>query len=230
MTDVMLALTNAKAGREDAFDAWYDAEHMPAILAADGILGAARYRAASDLTAYPYSFLARYDVAAGRASDAAASIMAARPALSDDLEGRPASWWYEALGPRRVFDASATGPFDCFVVLTNVAPGRDHADFNRFYDDVHMADAVRVVGNGHFVGAQRFRRADVPFNNGNPWEYLAIYDVAPGAVEGCFARLLWSRDEREEALAAGREPQLTMDPVIDDTRAAWFFRHSGAPA
>ncbi|MDQ4420361.1 hypothetical protein OOT33_07930 [Sphingobium sp. DEHP117] len=54
------------------------------------------------------------------------------------------------------------------VVLTNAVDGRD-AEFNSWYDDVHLPDVMDIPG---IVGAERFRMRE-----GSRWNYLAIYDV-----------------------------------------------------
>ena len=69
-----------------------------------------------------------------------------------------------------------------YVVLTNCVESRDEA-FNRWYDDVHIPDLLRIPG---VVGATRSRLADAQTARVNdalsvvseadtPFRYLAVY-------------------------------------------------------
>jgi hypothetical protein len=231
MTDVMLAFANARAGREQAYEAWYADEHIPAVLAVEGILGARRFRAATDLKDgpdHPYVLLTAYDVVSGQLPGTVERLIAARPPMSGDAEGIPRAWCFEELGPRVGVPDTGEGPFDHVVVLTNARAGAD-AEFNRWYDEVHVPDVLDKIRG--YVGARRFRRAEVPLNRGCPWGYMALYDVPKGEMAHCLERIQWSRAERDEALAAGRTPQVPIAPGLADEREAWFFREIvGDPA
>jgi hypothetical protein len=41
--NIFIALTNPIAGQDDAFNAWYDTEHVPEVLAIPGVVSAQRY-------------------------------------------------------------------------------------------------------------------------------------------------------------------------------------------
>lgn len=63
------------------------------------------------------------------------------------------------------------------VVLTNAVAGRE-ADFDDWYTNIHLRDALRFRGS---IAAQRFKWAvqqvqDYP--DGYGWDYLALYDVS----------------------------------------------------
>ena len=104
------------------------------------------------------------------------------------------------------------------LVFTNAEPGEDDA-FNRWYDDRHLPD---ILEQGPFTAAHRFRlAADV--GTDAPYRYLAVYDVEEGRLEEARAWILFTRAEREEALAAGREPLVPISPVLSEDRVAWFF-------
>jgi hypothetical protein len=224
MTDVMLAFANARAGREDAFDAWYSEEHVPAVLAVDGVQSARRFRAAADLPGgpeHPYTFLAIYEIASGEVPSAVQGLIAARPQMSEDVDGAPLAWCFEEVSPRIAGTEAGDGPFDHMVVFTNAREGTDE-EFNRWYDEVHIPDILTKIGG--YAGAHRFRRADVPFNRNCPWGYMALYDIPKGTMAHCLERIVWSRTEREEAEAAGRVPQVSIAPAMADERASWFYR------
>jgi hypothetical protein len=223
MPDVMLAFTNAKAGREDAFNSWYDSEHLPQVLAADHMIGGRRMRVAfaDDDLDHPYGFLALYDVESGQAVAASTSVIERRPPLIDDVDGPACSWWFEALGPRRALDGAGEGPFDKLVVLTNSVPGEDDA-FNAWYDERHVPDLLEKVDG--VVAAQRFRRADgVRFNKSCPWGYLALYDIPEGEARRALRAIVYSRAERAEAEAAGREPLVPISPAMAEERLSWWY-------
>jgi hypothetical protein len=223
--DVMLALTNAKPGRDESFNAWYDSEHLPAVLAADHrMIGARRLRVAlsGDGLDHPYEFLALYEVELGQVAPAAKSVLEALPPLSDDVDARAVSWWFEELGPRRALDDAGDGPFDKLVVLTNSLPGQDDA-FNAWYDGRHVPDLLEKVDG--VVAAQRFRRAEgVAFNKSCPWGYLALYDIPQGEARRALEGIVWSRTERSEAEAAGRDPQVPITPAMAEQRVSWWYR------
>ena len=60
-----------------------------------------------------------------------------------------------------------------FVAFSNPVPGRED-EFNRWYDEVHVTDWLKIPG---VTCIQRFRRTDEQRSPGpHPWEYLAIYE------------------------------------------------------
>jgi hypothetical protein len=68
-----------------------------------------------------------------------------------------------------------------FVVFTNPAEGKE-AEFNRWYDEQHVPDVLRVPG---FVAAQRFAASRVrgELTHG----FLTIYEIRTDDVEATFA-------------------------------------------
>lgn len=58
------------------------------------------------------------------------------------------------------------------VVLSEPHEGRED-EYNRWYNDVHLGEVVRVPG---FVSAQRFR-LHTPMGGEFPHKYLSIYEV-----------------------------------------------------
>ncbi|MDA3644252.1 hypothetical protein LZ318_31435 [Saccharopolyspora indica] len=60
-----------------------------------------------------------------------------------------------------------------YVVLTNPVEGKED-EFNDWYTNTHVHDAVRVPG---FVSAQRFKLAGAQRSESRPWGYLAIYEL-----------------------------------------------------
>ena len=96
-----------------------------------------------------------------------------------------------------------------FVVLANPVDGQED-EFNRWYDDVHLADVLRVDG---CVSAQRFRYGDdTPVQS--PWRYLTIYEWEADNVADARAAL-------DRAREAGRLP--VADVLDREQLRAWFF-------
>jgi hypothetical protein len=140
-----------------------------------------------------------------------------------ELDGAQAGseeWVYQPRGPSRAADGGAAGELfgrgDILVVLTRPLPGRDE-EYNRWYDERHLGDVLNVIGG--FTAARRFTR----IGDGPGWQYLAVYEIPAGQLNQCVQRLAWSRVEREEAFAAGREPAVPLSPGLDPERCAWWY-------
>lgn len=141
--------------------------------------------------------------------------------LADDQAPRAEEWVYRARGAGLTIDGGAAGELfgrgEILVVLTRPLPGGDE-EYNRWYDERHLPDVLHVIGG--FTAAQRFER----LGERAPWPYLAIYEIPPGSLNHCVQRLAWSRSERVEAQAGGREPAVALSPALDDERCAWWYR------
>jgi hypothetical protein len=107
------------------------------------------------------------------------------------------------------------------VVLSNAKPGQDE-EFNRWYSDVHMVETNdRLDG---FATAQRFVLAGLDAAPPCPYRYLAIYEIPPDQLETAYAQFHWQRAERAEALAAGRDPVVSVsDTLLPDPFVVGFF-------
>jgi hypothetical protein len=100
---IILAVTNAVAGREAEFNKWYDEVHVKDLVAVPGIGAAQRYRvvAPNGMPAPPYEYLTIYR--ADVSPDAIfANLAATRDtrAISDSLAPGGGLWGFEAIGPR----------------------------------------------------------------------------------------------------------------------------------
>jgi hypothetical protein len=96
------------------------------------------------------------------------------------------------------------------IALTNSVPGRE-AEFNAWYDDIHVKDLVAVPG---IVAAQRYLAVPSGDAPAALYQYLTIYRTE-GSVDAVRANLAATRDRRiiSEALAPGS--------------AMWAFRPIG---
>jgi hypothetical protein len=62
-----------------------------------------------------------------------------------------------------------------FVVLSNPTTPAQEAEYNEWYNKIHIPDVLNVPG---FVAAQRFTLADAQFGNGpHAHRYLALYEI-----------------------------------------------------
>jgi hypothetical protein len=105
------------------------------------------------------------------------------------------------------------------VVLSNVEPGQEDA-FNDWYTSEHIIDVVEKLPV--FVSAQRFELAPTQLEE-TQYRYLAIYRIPEGQLEEAQASILYQRKEREEALASGRRPMLTVASAMAEPHFSWFF-------
>jgi hypothetical protein len=74
-----------------------------------------------------------------------------------------------------------------FVVMSNPTTPGQEAEFNEWYNKVHIPDVLNVPG---FVAAQRFKLADTQFADGKPaHRYLALYEIETEDIKGSFNEL-----------------------------------------
>jgi hypothetical protein len=106
------------------------------------------------------------------------------------------------------------------VAFTSPAPGADEDEFNRWYDEVHVKD---VFEQGPFTSVRRFRLADQQVAAGPGNGYLAVWEIEEDRLQEAHDFLVSSRAEREEALAAGREPKVPLSPLLAAQGTTWFF-------
>lgn len=100
------------------------------------------------------------------------------------------------------------------LVLSNVKPGRED-EFNRWYD-VHLLETINELQG--FASGQRFELARLPGAPENPYRYLAVYEVdgdSPEDFERAYEQFRWQRRERAEAVAAGRDPVVSVSDTLD---------------
>jgi len=90
------------------------------------------------------------------------------------------------------------------VVLSKPRPGRDD-DFNDWYTNIHLRDALRFRGS---IAAQRFRRSALQSHTlpaSFDWQYLALYDVYDAAR---FSREHWDN---------ANTPRMMITDAFDDS-------------
>jgi len=109
---------------EDAedFDAWYDSEHVPLLMEADGWLRVRRYRTLPGYDGPPWTHLALHELADLSALDAPERARARGTAWRARLAERP---WFERSGRwlyRPIATATATAPADPTTATAAAAP------------------------------------------------------------------------------------------------------------
>jgi len=65
------------------------------------------------------------------------------------------------------------------LVLLNAKEGRDE-EFNRWYEDVHLADILAVPG---FVAARRFEAGDKQLRGKPAHRYMTLYEIETDDIE-----------------------------------------------
>ena len=98
------------------------------------------------------------------------------------------------------------------VVMTNCEPGTD-AEFNDWYDRIHLPDVLRVPG---IVAAQRYKLTAEQRRTTHPgWGYLAIYEVETRNLKATYEVM-----DREL-------PKAYKSPSMNKTTWAYFFQPIG---
>jgi hypothetical protein len=204
---ILFAMGNHLAGNFDQL--------LPAAIATPGVLRARFADAAPEREAPAWPHIAIYDVDREPAEVAAALFSRdATESLAID-GGSLRLVTASALTPRLLADSISDGsgiPL-LFVVLTNPVDGRE-AEYNEWYDRRHLQDVLAIPG---FVAAQRFLTGELATFPALPWKYLAIYEVAPDAVEAAFA---------EMDLRKGTE-RMPISDALDDDRFRALYAIAG---
>ena len=74
-----------------------------------------------------------------------------------------------------------------FVVLSNPTTPGQEAEYNEWYNKIHIPDVLNVPG---FVAAQRFKVADTQLGDGTPaHRYLALYEIDTDDIKGSLKEL-----------------------------------------
>ena len=106
---VFVVLTNAAAGREDEFNAWYNKVHIPQVLQIPGIVGAQPFTL-SDVQRidppYLYKYLALYDIDTDNLQETMSTLKkrveTGEVVMSDALSANRVSWIYHPITEKAV--------------------------------------------------------------------------------------------------------------------------------
>lgn len=112
---LLMTLSNAKPGREDEFNDWYDNQHLGDMLAQPGFAAAQRFELSSlaDQRAAPFRYLTLFEIEGDDIETALATVAAApgNPSIvmTDARADERAAWWFSALSDRRQKPTPAAG-------------------------------------------------------------------------------------------------------------------------
>ncbi len=171
---LMTAWTHMPPEREEAFNAWYDTEHLPEIVALPGFLSARRYACEAAVPKY----LAWYDAADETVEPGPhlqkylASSAAASRHITDHLQHR------ERMNFRLVCDVGDKPAQDTpwlYIVHTDI-PDHVAGEYNEWYDKEHLPRLVTVPG---VLRARRYNRV-----SGLGPKYLTEYEITAPEVWG----------------------------------------------
>lgn len=96
------------------------------------------------------------------------------------------------------------------IALTNAVEGQ-HEAFNDWYDNVHVADVLRIPG---VTAAQRYRLSDTQFREGNhQWGYMAVYEIEGDDLSGTLNALR----------AASGTDAMPLSDALKDERMVWVY-------
>ena len=236
---LLVVLCNVAAGQEDEFNLWYTHEHMVDVLEKlDGFVTAQRYELApTQREETTYRYAAIYRIPADQLDAAQAAILmqyaeraealaAGRTPLltmSDSFAEPNGSWYYSPISPL-IESSTHAEPLDqdsahVMFVFSNVKDGEEQ-EFNRWYTDEHVVDVVDKLDG--YLSAQRYELAGGQLGDA-PFRYLALYNIAADKLETSFQANLAQREERKEALAAGRRPMLTTSTTMVAPHHTWWY-------
>lgn len=96
------------------------------------------------------------------------------------------------------------------AVITNPTTPQQEAEFNRWYDEVHLADVLSVDG---FVAAQRFKLAhDAAMPSPGP--YLAIYEMETDNPQDALALLTTMANEGGIEISPAMHPEKVVASIF----------------
>jgi hypothetical protein len=223
---LMVVYNNEAAGREDEYRHWYPTVHLPWVVGFADVASAQLYVKTEISGGVPqlpprnHMILYRLD-----SSDIKASFDGFKPPPAseapppyDETSSYAVSYrnyGYEITGGKPSSHHGGAPRTYNFMVLDGPLPGRE-ADFNAWYDAVHIADMLDTPG---FVSAQRYVLGDVQRAKTAPApRYLTIYTIVTDDVQATFSGI------RERARNFTRT-----DSVDDSSSAHYTYEAIGSP-
>jgi hypothetical protein len=103
-------------------------------------------------------------------------------------------------------------PKGILVVTSGPSTAARDAEYNAWYNDVHLVDVLKVAG---FTAATRYKKVGAAGDDAQP--YLAIYEVEGDDLNGALGALA----------AAGQSGELTMSDVLatDPVPSMTLYEH-----
>ena len=172
---LLLVLTNCTdPSQEEAFNAWYNHIHVPDVTA-PGILRHALRFVNSDPSSQAGQYVATYETTWEDVSKAMPAHREASVKLRERGDrGTPyiqvvRSGVFKRLGGE--FCAASRPTRGILLVLSNCKDPAREAEFNRWYEDIHVAD---ILETGAFHTAYRYESLDPQATQA---KYLALYET-----------------------------------------------------
>jgi hypothetical protein len=105
---VLVVLTNAVEGREQAFNEWYDGQHVSDVLNVPGIVSAQRFMVSEmQRSPNPHRYMAFYEIETDDLAGVLETVKrrSGTPAMprSDAMASDAALWIYEPIGSKKTF-------------------------------------------------------------------------------------------------------------------------------
>lgn len=157
---IHLAIYEVEPALGDAFFAWYEAEHVPAMLSRPGWRSARRYRCTDG---QPYASIYELDDELPVEPHLSAAPFRSGPFTARGLRSYHARTWREI---NRSGQAPANREWLNIVTVDIEDAGAEA--FNRWYDEVHVPEILACPG---WIANARYECVD-----GEP-RYLAVYDL-----------------------------------------------------
>lgn len=202
----VLNCTNSSRGSEA--NEWYENVYLPRLLSLGGVLTAQRYTCAYQRAGKPHytkaQYINTYEVER-RYKDATEAILKQAPSCVD----LPLKGVFVPLGGlrRRAAQTDST-VVATLVVISNCADAERLAEFNEWYDSVHLSHMLSVPG---VVSARRYQC--VHQTRGRS-QYMAVYDVDTADYE-TLDHDLKAMLARQKAERLRPEPELN-DPIVSN--------------
>jgi hypothetical protein len=192
---LLFVMTNAAAGKGNAFEDWYQGPYRDAVSCAGPIINVQHYRQHEvDITAGhhprpPFGYMGIYELSLDGAQAAEGVIEQITALHREDVVAQaPATWLYYPVG-EKVGRSARRRPSLLTLAFANSLPGRD-VEFREWYITRHIRHALNVPA---LVSGQCFERSQ--FQKPGSWEaafsMIAVYeqeDTAESILES-FATL-----------------------------------------
>lgn len=206
---VLLDVLNCTdSDRDNEANEWYENVYLPHSLSLGGVLTAQRYICAYQRAGKPHYMKAQYINAyevGSRYKDADASVLKQAPSHID----MPLKGVFAPLGELRRRATQTDSPVVAtLVVISNCADAERLAEFNDWYDSVHLSHMLSVPG---VVSARRYQC--VHQTRGRS-QYMAVYDVDTADYE-TLDHDLKAMLARQKAERLRPEPELN-DPIVSN--------------
>lgn len=190
--------SNPVDGKEDEFNAWYDNQHAPDVVAVPGFVTAQRF-VASDTqlrdSKLPAKYLVVYKVVTNDLpavqAEVSRRLKVGMTVMSPTFAGAPGGGYYKVISPiveHKGGNSSASrGNAQTYYqfVFSNPVAGKE-SEYNTWYDNQHVPDVVSVPG---FIEGHRLNLASggrtAPGQT--RYEYLAMFKIVTDNLPSVFA-------------------------------------------